>query len=267
MNEIATSRHDIARRKDGQWAHAQDHLAEEVPIAMEYNGVSHAVMLATPADLEAFALGFSLSEGIIATPQDFYEVEIEPVEAGITLHIRISNEAFAALKEKRRNLVGRTGCGLCGTESLDQALRTLPALAESTPLRASAIRRALGKLQALQPLNRLTGAMHAAAWCDDSGAVLAAHEDVGRHNALDKLIGAMAAAKTDFRRGFVLVTSRASVEMVQKAIAVRMPALIAVSAPTGLAVRKAQEGGLTLVAFARGGDFVGYANTHNIRLD
>jgi FdhD protein len=271
MDEITTngctSRHDVARLKTGQWSHAQDVLAEEIPIAMEYNGVSHAVMLATPSDLEAFALGFSLSEGIIASTQDFYEVEAERGETGITLHIRVSNAAFAALKERRRNLVGRTGCGLCGAESLDQALRSLPKLAASAALTASAIRRALGGLNALQPLNRLTGAMHAAAWCDSAGQVLAAYEDVGRHNALDKLIGAMAKSRTDFLTGFTLVTSRASVEMVQKAIAVGMPALVAVSAPTGLAVRTAEQSGLTLVAFARGDEFVGYANTHNIRLD
>jgi len=265
---IGTSQYDVARMKSGAWLFMRDTLAEEVPIALEYNGVSHAVMLATPTDLDAFALGFSLSEGIIASSQDFYDMETESGEAGITLHIRISSEAFAGLKEKRRNLVGRTGCGLCGTESLDQALRSLPRLATRVqPFPASAIRRALDALNALQPLNRLTGAMHAAAWCDITGTVLQAFEDVGRHNALDKLIGAMAKANADVRNGFALVTSRASVEMVQKAIAAQMPALVAVSAPTGLAVRTAQEGGLTLVAFARGNEFVGYANTQNIRAD
>lgn len=271
MDEFATngctSRHDVARMQAGQWTHAQDVLAEEMPIAMEYNGISHAVMLATPSDLDAFALGFSLSEGIIASPQDFYEVEAESGEAGVILHIRISNAAFAALKGRRRNLVGRTGCGLCGAESLEQVSRALPKLASCAPLSAAAIRRALNGLNALQPLNRVTGGMHAAAWSNHHGEVFLAYEDVGRHNALDKLIGAMAKAEMDFSGGFSLLTSRASVEMVQKAATAGMPALVAISAPTALAVRSAEKCGLTLIAFARDDAFVAYTNSDCIILD
>lgn len=260
-------RHAVARLREGVWTQAQDDLAEEVPVALEYNGISHAVMMATPSHLEDFALGFSLSEGIIASAADCYGIEAEYCEAGITLHIRIANGDFMRLKERRRTLAGRTGCGLCGTESLEQALRPLPRLARLPRLSAAGIRRAIAGLKAFQPLNQMTGATHAAAWCEPDGALRGVCEDVGRHNALDKLIGAMARTGTDFNNGFVLITSRASVEMVQKAATMRIPALVAISAPTALAVRTAGECGMALVAFARGADFTGYANCDILILD
>ncbi|MES2739794.1 MAG: formate dehydrogenase accessory sulfurtransferase FdhD [Pseudomonadota bacterium] len=255
------------RLRGGHWQRAEDELADEVPVALEYNGISHAVMLATPADLEAFALGFSLSEGIIGAAADCYGIEIAPRENGIAVQLRIGNEAFLRLKQRRRNLAGRTGCGLCGAESLDQVLRAPPPLAPGRALSASAIRGALTGLSARQPLNRLTGGVHAAAWCAPDGELLAVFEDVGRHNALDKLIGAMARAGRDFRDGFVLMSSRASVELVQKSATVGITALVAISAPTALAVRTAQACGMTLVAFARGDDFVAYAHGEHIQLD
>lgn len=266
-NDPCTHRHAVSRLHAGEWLHVHDDLAEEVPVALEYNGISHAVMLVTPSDLEEFALGFSLSEGILASREDCYEIEAEHGEAGVTVHMRISNAAFMQLKERRRNMTGRTGCGLCGTESLDQVLRPLPRVASLHPLSAAGIRRALAGLKVLQPLNQMTGGTHAAAWCAPSGELLAGFEDVGRHNALDKLIGAMSKSRMDFRDGFVVMTSRASVELVQKAATVGIPALVAISAPTALAVRTAQDCGMTLVAFARGDNFVGYANRENIRLD
>jgi FdhD protein len=262
-----TRRQAISRLQGGEWKRMQDDLAEEVPIALEYNGISHAVMLATPADLEKFATGFSLSEGIVATLSDIFDVEIESSAAGITLHIHIGSGEFMRLKERRRNLTGRTGCGLCGTESLDQVMRALPRVDAKQSLSAAAVRRALVGLKLLQPLNRITGATHAAAWSTPDGELLAGFEDVGRHNALDKLIGAMAMARIDAQRGFVVMTSRASVELVQKAATVGIPALVAISAPTALAVRTAEQCGMTLVAFARGDEFVGYANSANIVLD
>ncbi len=265
--ERRSDRRPVKRLRGGTWMDAHDELAEEVPIALEYNGISHAVMLATPADLEEFALGFSLSEGVIASPRECHDMATSRGDAGITLHITIGNAAFARLKERRRNLVGRTGCGLCGTESLEHVLRPLPCLAQPRPLSPAGIRRALAGLDALQPLNRMTGGTHAAAWCAPDGELRLAFEDVGRHNALDKLIGAMAKSRMDFADGFVLITSRASVEMVQKAITVGIPALVAISAPTALAVRVAQEHGMTLIAFARGGDFVAYANRGNIEAE
>ncbi|WP_426192453.1 formate dehydrogenase accessory sulfurtransferase FdhD [Massilia sp. DWR3-1-1] len=257
----------VARMRGGAWSGAHDELAEEVPVALEYNGVSHAVMLATPADIAEFALGFSLSEGIIESPRQFYGVEVEHAAAGITAHIDIAAGAFMRLKDRRRNLSGRTGCGLCGVDSLAQVIRPLAWLAPTRALSAPAIRRALAEVKQQQPLNRLTGATHAALWCGRDGVPRLAYEDVGRHNALDKLIGALHQGEFDPTDGFVLITSRASVEMVQKAATVGIAAMVAISAPTALAARTAQDCGLTLVAFARGDDFVAYAHGVNIVME
>jgi FdhD protein len=233
-------------------------LAREVPVAFEYNGISHAVMLATPADLHDFAVGFSFSEGI-AAPAQCFAVEARESAAGITLAIEIAASAFVYLKERRRTLAGRTGCGICGTESLDQVLRPLPDLSVN-PVRISpaALDRAYAGLDAVQPLQHCTGAAHSAVWCGPTGEIALAREDVGRHNALDKLIGALLRAGIDTRHGFVLVTSRASVEMVQKSATAGIALLAAVSAPTALAVRVAEACGQTLVGFARGDSFSVY---------
>jgi FdhD protein len=239
-----------------------------VPVAFEYNGISHAVMLATPADLEDFALGFSLSEAIVADASDFHGVEIHAAEAGITLAIDIAGAAFAHLKERRRTLAGRTGCGICGTESLDQVLRPLPALAAEAPrVTAAALAAAHARLPGVQRLQRDTGAAHGAAWCLADGTLVCAREDVGRHNALDKLIGALARARTDTSAGFALITSRASVEMVQKSATAGIALLAAVSAPTALAVRVADACGQTLIGFARGASFSVYTHPHRVHLD
>lgn len=267
IHHAPNTRMAIARMRAGVWRSGQDELAEEVPVALEFNGVSHAVMLATPLDVAEFALGFSLSEGIIASKREFYGVEIEHAAAGITAHIDIAAGAFHRLKDRRRNLSGRTGCGLCGVDSLAQVIRPLPWLAPTKALSLSGIRRALADVKQQQPLNRLTGATHAAVWCSRDGVPLAAYEDVGRHNALDKLIGGLHTDGVDLGSGFALITSRASVEMVQKAATVGIAALVAISAPTALAARTAQDCGLTLVAFARGDDFVAYAHGVNIALE
>ena len=265
--EFASSVHRLVNRANGNsMGEAYDDLADEVPIALEYNGISHAVMLATPAALEEFAIGFSLSEGIVPSLADIFEIEIEQGGAGITVHLRIEGSAFMKLKERRRNLTGRTGCGLCGTEELDQVMRPI----EKLPVRAlaaSAVRRALLDLKQFQPLNALTGATHAAAWSDLNGNVIAAYEDVGRHNALDKLIGFMAMSRQDPAEGFLLMTSRASVELVQKAATIGIASLVAISAPTALAVRTAEACGMTLLAFARGEQFVAYAHAGNVVMD
>jgi len=257
----------VARVRAGVASSAQDELAEEVPVALEYNGISHAVMLATPADLEEFALGFSLSEGLLASSAEFHGVEIEMGAAGITAHIEIAAGAFMRLKERRRSLAGRTGCGLCGVDSLAQVVRPLPYLAPIQGLTGTAIRRAVAQARAQQPLNRLTGATHAALWCGRDGMPRAAFEDVGRHNALDKLIGGLHLQGADLADGICLITSRASVEMVQKAATVGIAAMVAISAPTALAVRTALGCGLTLVAFARGDDFTAYAHGANIAME
>ncbi len=237
----------------------------ELPVALEFNGISHAVMLATPSDLENFALGFALSEGIVESRSEFYHAEAEEGPQGVTLHCEISSHAFLKLKERRRTLAGRTGCGLCGVESLEQVLRKMPDVPAGTLFDVPAMRAALKNLSAMQPLNRLTGAMHAAGWSAPDGMLLEVCEDVGRHNALDKLIGSMAQRGAGFQDGFLLITSRASVEMVQKAATVGISSLIAISAPTALAVKTAQAAGMTLIAFARGDEFVAYAHGDRVR--
>ena len=241
-----------------------DTVPEEVPVALAYNGIAHAVMLASPADLEDFGLGFSLGEGILAGAAELYDLELESGAAGVTLQMRIAEERFAALKSRRRALAGRTGCGLCGVESLAQVARPLPALAEAGVITTAALHRALDHLKAHQPLHARTGGVHAAAWADRTGHVLVLREDVGRHNALDKLIGALARADIDPAAGFALVTSRASFEMAQKAVAAGIPILAAVSAPTGFAIRLAREAGLCLAGFVRERRHVVYSHPRRI---
>jgi FdhD protein len=254
----------------GAWSRGRAALAVEAPVALQYNGISHAVMLATPRDLEEFALGFSLSEGIVSGPGEVYRIDVQGGERGITLAIEIGSGAFARLKERRRTLAGRTGCGICGTESLDQVLRPLPALpAASQPLAPAALAAALAGLPARQPLQEKTGATHGAAWCASTGAIVQLREDVGRHNALDKLIGALARAPRDggaagVPDGFALITSRASVEMVQKAAMAGIGILAAISAPTSLALEVAERCGLTLIGFARGARFSVYSHRERL---
>ncbi|WP_111414920.1 formate dehydrogenase accessory sulfurtransferase FdhD [Billgrantia lactosivorans] len=244
-------------RRGGSAERLEDSVAVETPVALVYNGISHAVMMASPADLEDFALGFSLTEGILQAPEELYGVELRQEAAGVSVHLEIATQRFMELKQRRRSLAGRTGCGLCGTESLEQAIRPVasvvaPAVADA------AIQQALAALKWHQPLQRETGATHGAAWCDLDGQVRLAREDVGRHNALDKLIGALVGPRFEPRHGFVLVSSRASYEMVQKCAAVGIGCLVAVSASTSLAIEQARQAGLMLVGFARPGRHVIY---------
>ncbi|MBB3642651.1 FdhD protein [Variovorax sp. BK613] len=245
----------------------QDWVAEEVPVALEYNGISHAVMLATPLDLEDFALGFSLGEGILDAAHELYAVEAEQSALGFTVHMQVSGAAFARLKQRRRSMAGRTGCGLCGTESLTQVSREIPVLRDDVAVRfeREAIARAMLQLPSQQTLQEATGAVHAAAWCSADGEVMWLREDVGRHNALDKLVGALAANDVDASAGFIAVTSRASFEMVQKAAMAGAPLLAAVSAPTSFAVATAQRAGLTLVGFVRQQDLGVYSHAQRLR--
>ncbi len=268
----------VTRWRDGVLTQAQDKVAEEVPIALIYNGVSHAVMLATPQDLEDFALGFSLSEGILQNKSELYDVEIVTQTLGIELRLTVASEAFAKLKEKRRNLTGRTGCGLCGAESLEQALRLPETLkkdalganihaasrASLQKVSAASIQTAFKTMQSQQVLLQDTGATHACAWVNGEGKIMLLREDVGRHNAMDKLIGAL--AKQNLKQaGFVLTSSRASVEMVQKVALAGYHLLAAISAPTGLALRVAQAYDVTLVGFLREQQFVIYAHPQRIK--
>ncbi|WP_186475916.1 formate dehydrogenase accessory sulfurtransferase FdhD [Variovorax atrisoli] len=245
----------------------QDWVAEEVPVALEYNGISHAVMLATPLDLEDFALGFSLGEGILDAAHELYAVEAEQSALGFTVHMQVSGAAFARLKQRRRSMAGRTGCGLCGTESLTQVSREIPVLRDDVAVRfeRGAIARAMLQLPSQRTLQEATGAVHAAAWCSADGEVMWLREDVGRHNALDKLVGALAANEVDASAGFIAVTSRASFEMVQKAAMAGAPLLAAVSAPTSFAVATAQRAGLTLVGFVRQQDLGVYSHAQRLR--
>lgn len=263
----ATERRSVLRVHGSVTTPADDVLADEVPVALVYNGISHAVMMATPADLEDFALGFSLTEGLIDGAGECYGIDIEAGPAGVAVQLEIASRAFVAMKERRRSLAGRTGCGLCGVDSLDQVYRTLPPVAGTAVLAAPAVRAALAALPSRQALGQVTGAMHAAAWCDLEGRLAVVREDVGRHNALDKVAGALArdpSLRTG--AGFVLVTSRVSVEMVQKAAMAGAFAIVGVSAPTAAAVRMATGAGLVLLAFARGEKFVCHAGQDKLHL-
>jgi len=233
-------------------------LAEEVPVALVFNGISHAVMMATPLQLEDFALGFALSEGLIDLASHMYGVEVIEQEQGIELHIDIAAQCEVRLKERKRSMAGRTGCGLCGTDSLAQVKLSLPQ-APAIHLDIQAMQRAHAGLRAMQPLKLQTGATHAAAWSDAYGVIQLVREDVGRHNALDKLIGAMTKAHLDATQGFICITSRASFEMVQKTIQSGAGALTAVSAPTRLAVDIALSHNLLLAGQVRGDSFTAYS--------
>jgi len=243
---------------------AEDSVVEEVPVALVYNGISHAVMLATPTDLEDFALGFSLSEGLIASPAELLEVEINATPLGIELQLRVTAERFQGFKATRRQLAGRTGCGLCGRESLEQAILPVPQVAGTLAVPAGALTRAIAALPEVQGLHRQSGGVHAAAWAGIDGEIQLVREDVGRHNALDKLIGALRRQRIDPAAGFVLITSRASHELVHKAASAGIQLLAAVSAPTGLAVRNAEAAGMTLVGWLRGNGFSVYSRGDRI---
>lgn len=260
----------VKRWQLGELSAASDKLAEETPIALIYNGISHAVMLATPQDLEDFALGFSLSEGILQDKSELYGTEIVVQSEGIELQMEVAAESFAKLKEKRRNLVGRTGCGLCGAESLAQALRLPNKEAGNVEkaakqIASTSIETAFSAMQAKQLLQQATGATHACAWVNEAGEIALVREDVGRHNAMDKLIGALAKLPRQ-ERGFVLTSSRASYEMVQKVAQAGLNMLVAISAPTGLAVRLAEAYGVTLVGFLREQQFVVYTHADRINV-
>jgi len=270
FNNAATGEYAVSKYQAGIVAAKVDVIAEEVPIALVYNGISHAVMLATPQDLEDFALGFSLSEGILDAPSDLYGMDIVQQTQGFELHLDVATHCFQRLKEKRRSMTGRTGCGLCGSESLEQALR-IPAIVLSRKterIAGTVINLAFANIRQQQKLQALTGATHASAWVNMQGDIALIREDVGRHNALDKLIGAMAKRsklEPDLgENGFVLTTSRASYEMVQKTASAGINMLVAISAPTGLAIKVAEQCHLTLVGFARENSYVVYSHPEKI---
>lgn len=249
--------------QEGELWRDTDPVVQEAPVALVYNGISHAVMMATPSDLADLALGFSLSERILQNPAQLIGVEIEQRDQGLELVMEITSAPFEQLKQRRRSLTGRTGCGLCGVESLAQAIVAPKTVEADVRLQPSAIQRALDALGAVQELRSLTGGVHGAAWCDSVGDIQLLREDVGRHNALDKLLGAMALRDCD-TAGFVLLTSRLSYEMVAKAAACNIPLLAAVSAPTALAVEHARQAGISLVCFVQPGRQVLYCGEQRI---
>lgn len=249
----------VLRTRNGRTEHLHDHIAEEVPVALVYNDHPFAVMMATPADFEDFARGFTITEGIAAA-YEVASIEHRELLEGHELRITIPESRAHALADRRRNLTGRSGCGLCGTEMLEAALREPPPVAaDGFALTDSALQRALEQLPQHQPINGLTGATHAAAWCDGDGNILLCREDVGRHNALDKLVGAMVPLRLDTTRGFLLMTSRASHEIASKAARAGITCLAAMSAPTALAIALAERAGLALTAFSRRDQHIQYA--------
>ena len=259
----------VKRWRGASLSEGTDWVAEEVPVALIYNGVSHAVMLATPADLEDFAIGFSCTEGLVDEPGQIYDIEVKDDANGIAVHLEIASSCFMRLKDRRRTLAGRTGCGLCGTDSLEQAVRCPMPLARTQQFAASAVLNAHAKMREHQTLCGATGATHAAAWCRADGSIVLMREDVGRHNALDKLIGALKrtggeATGIEATEGFIAVTSRASYEMVQKTASAGVSLLAAVSGVTALAIETADAAGVSLIGFTRGGDFSVYSHPERV---
>ncbi len=242
-----------------------DWIAQEVPVALVYNGISHVVMMASPKDLTLFAIGFSLSEGIIDHPQEIYGMDVVQVCNGMEVQIELSSRRFMALKERRRALAGRTGCGVCGVEQLNDIGKPITPLPFSQTFSLANLDMALNNLHAVQPVGNLSGCTHAAAWVLPSGEIAGGHEDVGRHVALDKLLGRRAGENAVWQQGAALVSSRASYEMVQKAAMCGVEILFAVSAATTLAVEVAERCNLTLVGFCKPGKATIY--THPQRLN
>jgi formate dehydrogenase accessory protein FdhD len=251
----------VDRWRDGESLRVSDHVAEEAPVALTYNGIPHVVMLATPADLEDLALGFTLSESIVAQPDEIKSLEaVQREDGALEVRIGIVGARFSELLRHQRNLSGRTGCGLCGAQTVEDAIRHPAPVTGGVKVDVKSMHEALVDLKRRQEINLRTGSVHAAAWVLPESGIQFVREDVGRHNALDKVIGAVVRAGGDFAAGYFIVTSRASYEMVQKSVTVGGTFLTAVSAPTAFAVRLAEATGLTLVGFAREHQHVVYAH-------
>ncbi|MGH7024681.1 MAG: formate dehydrogenase accessory sulfurtransferase FdhD [Caulobacteraceae bacterium] len=252
--QFAVRRLGLADARDGVVLRS---VPIEAPVAIEVNGVGYAVMMATPSDLGDYALGFMLAEGLVARPDQAEDIQVhriegEPtVEGGWIVRITLAPERAAIAFDRARTRVSESSCGLCGVENIEQVLRPLPRLMARIATDRAALSRALAELKDHQPLGQATGAVHAAALCAPDGRIVRAREDVGRHNALDKLIGALAAEGVDPSSGFILLTARCSYELVEKTVRAGCPMLVTISAPTSLAVERAIEAGLTLVTLAR----------------
>lgn len=264
MPNPGLARRAVTVHAGGSARHDEDWLAEEAPVELRYDGESFVVMMATPTDLDDFAYGFSLSEGLVARADAIRGVAVHELLEGYVVDIDTGGAALAGAGPARL-LPGRSGCGLCGSRRLEDVLRPMPPVPEGPVLGHDALGRALGALGQRQPLNVSTGAVHAAAWASPEGDILCVREDVGRHNALDKLLGALSREGTDLRGGFVLATSRASYEMVTKAARLGVGLLAAISAPTALAVELARASHLTLAGFVRPGRYVVYCHPQRLQ--
>lgn len=251
----------VQRWRDGEIERVVDHVAEEVPVALVYHGVPHVVMLATPANLEDLAVGFTLSESIVESRAEIQSVEAAQRDDGaLEVRIGIAAAKFSELLRRQRNLTGRTGCGVCGAQTVEDAIRQPTPVRGGVEVDLTELHEVLLDLKHRQEINSRTGSVHAAAWVLPDLGIQLVREDVGRHNALDKVIGAVTRAGDDFSTGYFVVTSRASYEMVQKAVTVGGTLLAAVSAPTAFAIRMAEASGLTLIGFAREHQHVVYAH-------
>ncbi|QQR34592.1 formate dehydrogenase accessory sulfurtransferase FdhD [Devosia oryziradicis] len=254
----------LARRMTGS-AWADRNVPEEVPVALSFAGTTHAVMMASPSDLEDFALGFSLTEGIIGAAEEIERMHVEHLESGIDIQMWLRDAANTRFTARRRRLAGPVGCGLCGIESIEEAVRPVAKVSQDKlTLSAEDIAQAMRLLAKDQPFHAQTGAVHAAGFFRPGRGIALIREDVGRHNALDKLAGALAKAGIAGATGAIAVTSRLSVEMVQKAAAIGAPAILAVSAPTALAIRTAEEAGMTLIALVRGEEFDVFTHSERV---
>jgi FdhD protein len=266
-NELALPvvRLSVRRWRGGAWLDTTDSIASESPVALTYNSIPHVVMMATPRDLEDMGVGFTVSESLVADVAEIRDVAVDISSGDYELRLSVTGARLGEMLERRRNLTGRTGCGVCGAETIEDAIRRPPPVPAGGRSKREALVGALRRLRELQPLGAQAGSLHAAAWVSWDGEVRLVREDVGRHNALDKLIGARLRAGLGMADGYALVTSRASYEMVQKAATLGIRMLVAVSAPTALGVKLAQDCGLTLVGFAREDQQVVYS--HPERLD
>jgi FdhD protein len=237
--------------RDGVLSEGSRRVPEETAIALTYNGGTYAVMMGTPQDLADFAIGFSLTEGVVTAPGDIVSLDVITLDDGVELRMWLSPERAERISERRRHIAGPTGCGLCGIDSIAEAVRPAAIVSGGRCFAPREIMTALAAVEPLQTINHETRAVHAAAFWTPARGIVALREDVGRHNALDKLAGALAQAREQAGEGLLLLTSRVSVEMVQKAASIGAAVLVAVSAPTALAVRMAETAGITLVAVAR----------------